>query len=98
LMMTYWRHRLGHMVWMLAFDAVVVLPVLVELGGIAGPVDPRILGGVLWNGLLFGAGIIGLEASTGVLQLVFARPVTRAEYVLSRWLAAVIAGVVASSL
>lgn len=36
---------------------------------------------------LLAAGVIGAEASSGVFQLLFARPVTRAEYVLSRWAA-----------
>jgi ABC-type transport system involved in multi-copper enzyme maturation permease subunit len=38
--------------------------------------------------LLFAAGMIGQDVSSGVLQLVLARPVRRWEYVLSRWLAA----------
>jgi ABC-type transport system involved in multi-copper enzyme maturation permease subunit len=37
--------------------------------------------------LLLAAGAIGQDVSSGVLQLVFARPVARAEYVVSRWLA-----------
>jgi len=40
---------------------------------------------------LLGAGIIGGEASAGVFQLLFARPVTRASYVLSRWLGVALA-------
>lgn len=39
-------------------------------------------------GMVLGAGVIGQDASAGVLQLLFARPVSRAEYVLSRWFAA----------
>lgn len=39
-------------------------------------------------GLVFAAGLIGQEVSSGVLTLVFARPVRRAEYVLGRWLGA----------
>ena len=35
-----------------------------------------------------GAGLIGQDVSSGTLQLLFARPVTRAEYALSRWLGA----------
>lgn len=38
-------------------------------------------------GVLFGAGLIGQDLSAGVLQLLFARPVTRWSYVLSRWFA-----------
>lgn len=38
-------------------------------------------------GMILGAGLIGQEVSSGVLQLVFSRSVTRAEFVLSRWFA-----------
>ncbi len=40
---------------------------------------------------LLGAGILGQESASGVYQLLFARPIRRWEYVVSRWLA-VIAG------
>jgi hypothetical protein len=35
-----------------------------------------------------GAGLIGQDVSSGTLQLLFARPVSRGEYVVSRWLGA----------
>jgi len=38
--------------------------------------------------LVMGSGLIGTDAASGVLQLVLARPVTRAAYVVGRWLAA----------
>lgn len=38
--------------------------------------------------LIFAAGLIGQDVSSGVLQLLFARPVTRPSYVFNRWLAA----------
>jgi ABC-type transport system involved in multi-copper enzyme maturation permease subunit len=38
--------------------------------------------------LILSAGMIGQDVSAGVLQLVFARPVRRSEYVFSRWGAA----------
>ena len=38
--------------------------------------------------LVFVAGAIGQDVSSGVLQLTFARPVSRPSYVVSRWLAA----------
>ena len=41
--------------------------------------------------IFLGAGLIGQDMSSGTLQLLFARPVTRAEYVLSRWLGAALA-------
>jgi len=49
---------------------------------------------------LLGAGLIGQETSSGVMQLLFARPVRRWEYVTSRWLAiaAAIAGLVAAQI
>jgi ABC-type transport system involved in multi-copper enzyme maturation permease subunit len=40
-------------------------------------------------GLVIGAGIIGQDLSAGVLQLMFARPVTRMSYVVNRWLGCV---------
>lgn len=36
---------------------------------------------------VLGAGLIGQETSSGVMQLLFTRPVRRWEYVFSRWLA-----------
>ncbi len=41
-----------------------------------------------WFAMVLAAGAIGQEVSSGVLQLTFARPVTRAAYVTGRWLAA----------
>jgi len=46
---------------------------------------------------LLGAGILGQESASGVFQLLFARPIRRWEYVVSRWLA-VIAGATALTL
>lgn len=41
--------------------------------------------------MIFAAGMIGQDVSSGTLQLLFARPVTRTEYVLSRWAGATLA-------
>ena len=41
--------------------------------------------------VLMGAGLIGQDMSSGTLQLLFARPVSRGEYVVSRWLGAALA-------
>ena len=38
--------------------------------------------------IVIGSGLIGQDLSSGTLQLLVARPVTRTEYVLSRWLGA----------
>lgn len=40
--------------------------------------------------MVFAVGMIGQDVSSGVLQLLFARPVRRSEYVLNRWLAVAI--------
>jgi ABC-type transport system involved in multi-copper enzyme maturation permease subunit len=39
----------------------------------------------VWFAFILAAGAIGQEVSSGVLTLTFARPVSRASYVLSRW-------------
>jgi ABC-type transport system involved in multi-copper enzyme maturation permease subunit len=49
---------------------------------------PAALGGNLGFALILSAGLIGQDLSSGVLQLLFARPIRRFEYVLNRWLAA----------
>jgi hypothetical protein len=41
--------------------------------------------------VFMGAGLLGQEISSGTVQLLFARPVSRAEYVVSRWLGASLA-------
>ena len=42
-------------------------------------------GASTWFALILAAGAIGQEVSSGVLTLTFARPVSRASYVFSRW-------------
>jgi ABC-type transport system involved in multi-copper enzyme maturation permease subunit len=46
--------------------------------------------------LALGAGMIGQDVSSGVLQLLCARPVRRSEYVLSRWMGVALAGIAIS--
>jgi hypothetical protein len=41
--------------------------------------------------VVVGAGMIGQDISSGVLQLLFARPVRRPDYVVNRWLSVAIA-------
>lgn len=50
------------------------------LGGIAAPLA-----------ILYAAGAIGQDVSSGTLQLLLVRPVTRPSYVLNRWLGAMLA-------
>lgn len=52
----------------------------------------------IWPILVLGAGVIGRDLSSGVLQLILARPVGRAEYVFSRWLGLTLAGFAVSLL
>lgn len=54
------------------------------------------LGDGLPVAMLFAVGMIGQDVSSGVLQLVLARPVRRWEYVTSRWLSASLGASVAS--
>ena len=49
------------------------------------------LQGSFFFALIFGAGMIGQDTASGVLQLLFARPVRRDVYALSRWFAASLA-------
>jgi ABC-type transport system involved in multi-copper enzyme maturation permease subunit len=51
-----------------------------------------VAGGGYWFALVFAAGAIGQDVSSGVLHLTFARPVTRTGYVTSRWFAAAAGG------
>jgi len=81
-----WRQRLASPVRVVILGLLAVLPptlmALVPGMGLAA----------LSNGypiaMVFAVGMIGQDVSSGVLQLVLARPVTRSEYVFSRWLAA----------
>ena len=73
--------RLGLMVLMTLFPLgmVAIMGSLSTLGGIAAPLA-----------LIFAAGAIGQDVSSGTLQLLLVRPVTRPEYLFNRWLASVI--------
>jgi ABC-type transport system involved in multi-copper enzyme maturation permease subunit len=71
------------MVLVLAFFGFPLLMVAASRG--ATGLMPLSAGSAL--ALVLGAGLIGSDSSAGVFQLLFARPVTRAGYVLSRWLA-----------
>ena len=84
LMLTFLRQRLSSPVRMVILSAMLFLPLLfitvMPGAGFAplGESQPLIL--------LFAVGMIGQDVSTGVLQLLFARPVRRWEYVLNRWI------------
>jgi ABC-type transport system involved in multi-copper enzyme maturation permease subunit len=85
LITTFWRQRATSVVRMVILFFMVALP-LVMLAAM-----PRVglaaLGDALPLAMLFAVGMIGQDLSSGVLQLVFARPVRRWEYVVCRWVA-----------
>jgi len=60
--------------------AAVITGTLSPLGGIAGPLA-----------LILAAGAVGQDVSSGTLQLLLVRPVSRPSLVVSRWLAATLA-------
>lgn len=84
LMQAFWRERLGspiRLLLLLSFSGLGLL-----FGFLRRPVP--LPGGdvAIWPVLVLGAGVIGRDLSSGVLQLILARPVSRPEYVFSRWL------------
>jgi ABC-type transport system involved in multi-copper enzyme maturation permease subunit len=85
LVFAFWRQRLMsplRLVFMLMMFAVPLLTVLAAPG--MGLTPMRDVRGFT---LVLALGMIGQDVSSGVLQLLFARPVRRAEYVMSRWVA-----------
>jgi ABC-type transport system involved in multi-copper enzyme maturation permease subunit len=86
------RQRLtspARVVFLLLFGWMPMIPLLIApRAGFAA------LGDCQFLALTLAAGMIGQDLSSGTLQLLLARPVTRAGYVFSRW-AAVAAGTVA---
>jgi ABC-type transport system involved in multi-copper enzyme maturation permease subunit len=96
LMLAFWRQRLTSPVRMAVlamFWGMPLLPVAFVRGA-----ELSVLGNGQYLVLTLGAGMIGQDVSSGVLQLLYARPVRRPEYVTSRWLAVAIAGVAVSLL
>jgi len=94
LVIAFWRQR-GSAAFRMAFLLLVFgFPLLMTAampGGGLGIVRDAV--GIT---MVLAAGMIGQDVSSGVLQLLFARPVRRSEYVLSRWLSvAVAAGAIA---
>lgn len=85
LILTFWRQRLMSPFRMAFLIFIVGFPMLVTLAvpqtGFAAA------GKITGIALVFAIGVIGQDFSSGVLQLLFARPIRRWEYVTSRWLA-----------
>ena len=84
LITTLWRQRLSSPVRLAIASVLTGLPLL----GVAfmPGAGLTLLGGGQGLVLTLGAGMIGQDVSSGVLQLLCARPVRRPEYVVSRWL------------
>ena len=91
-----WRQRLTSPVRLVIAGMLTGMPLLAVAfmpgAGLA------LLGGGQGLILTLGAGMIGQDVSSGVLQLVCARPVRRTEYVVSRWLGVAIAAAALSLL
>ncbi|TMQ71594.1 MAG: hypothetical protein E6K81_09690, partial [Candidatus Eisenbacteria bacterium] len=85
LLLATWRQRLMSPIRVVLLGGLLVVPLLgvafVHGAGLS------ILGDSVGLTLVFAVGMIGQDVSSGVLQLLFARPVRRPEYVWSRWLA-----------
>jgi hypothetical protein len=72
--------------------ALVLLISIFPLGGVILMGQINVLAGVAAPlALILAAGAIGQEVSSGTLQLLFARPVTRPSYLVSRWFGATMA-------
>lgn len=89
LVTTLWRQRATSPIRLLLLAMLCFMPLL----GIAfmPGAGLALLGGAQAIILTLGAGMIGQDISSGVLQLLCARPVRRRDYVLSRWLGVAIA-------
>jgi ABC-type transport system involved in multi-copper enzyme maturation permease subunit len=86
LVVAFLRQRLTSPIRIVLLLAVFTLPLFIVALTPGTGLAP--LGGAAQFALIFAVGLIGQDYSSGVLQLLFARPVTRAEYVTSRWIAA----------
>lgn len=89
LVVGFWRQRAASPFRLALLAFVVGTPLLPVLFMPQAGLAP--LGEITGIVLIVVAGAIGQDVSSGVLQLLFARPIRRSEYVLSRWAAASLA-------
>ena len=89
LMLAFWRQRLTSPFRMAILLLMMTVPMLIALA--APPMAMAAINSTIGLTLVFAIGMIGQDLSSGVLQLLFARPVRRWEYVISRWLAVALA-------
>ena len=85
LLTAFWRERFTSPVRLLLLFMLWSFSILIAF--LKRPAELPAAEWTIWLTLTLGAGIIGRDLSTGVLQLILARPVRRWEYVLSRWFA-----------
>lgn len=92
LILAFWQQRFASPVRMTVLLLVAGAPALVALA--APPMGLAVASDTFAIVMVFAVGMIAHDVSSGVLQLVFARPVRRWEYVVSRWAAVAAAGTV----
>jgi len=85
LVVALWRQRLTSPLRVVVLGFMLLVPLLATAASRGAGLS--LLGDAVGLVLVLGVGAIGQDVSSGVLQLLFARPVRRSEYVLSRWLA-----------
>jgi hypothetical protein len=90
LILAFWQQRLGSPLRMAVLLLIAGAPALVALA--APPLGLAVASDTFAIAMVFAVGMIAHDVSSGVLQLVFARPVRRWEYVVSRWAAVAGAG------
>ncbi len=84
LVVALWRQRLASPIRLALLAAAFGIPLL-TVAFLRGA-GLSVLGNSQGLVLILGAGMIGQDISSGVLQLLYARPLRRPEYVVSRWL------------
>ena len=90
LIRAFLRQRLTSPLRLAFLGILTVFPLLVAAG--VGSMVP-VAGLAGYYALVFAAGAIGQDVSSGSLQLLLARPLTRAGYLVSRWAGAALAAV-----
>jgi ABC-type transport system involved in multi-copper enzyme maturation permease subunit len=96
LLVSLWRQRLASAMRAVILTALVVVWPLFAM--MIGGGRLSALGDGVPFALVFAVGMIGQDVSSGVLQLLLARPVKRSEYVLHRWLGVALGASAASLL
>jgi ABC-type transport system involved in multi-copper enzyme maturation permease subunit len=96
LLLGFWRQRLASPIRVVILSLIVLTPP--ALGFVIKGLPISSLGDVIPLVMVLAVGMIGQDISSGVLQLILARPVRRSEYVLSRWVSVAIGASVLSLL